>query len=117
MSFKGALFSHATSVKLYEQEVTGTDPFGRETHTAVVTTVPNVLWILSIGEAVTEELSPSGKRQAGTICIPKGDTHVWTDRKVEIDGELFHTYGEVERGMDDLLPLSWNGKIKVERYD
>lgn len=102
---------------LYDKVQTGVDPFGREVYEDVAETVSNVL----IGEPTTEdivnELNLTGKRLAYTLAIPKGDAHVWTDRKVEFFGEAFHTFGEPTQGIDHLIPLCWNKKVKVERYE
>ena len=48
---------------------------------------------------------------------PKGDDHVWTDRTVEFFGETFRTIGNPTQGIDELIPLDWNKKVKVERYE
>ena len=57
-----------------------------------------------------------GKRLAYVLGIPKGDSNTWTDTEVEFFGEKFKTYGEPTQGIDHLIPLSWNKKVKVERY-
>ena len=105
------------TVTLYEPTVTGTDPFNRPIETITPTTVDNVL----IGEPTTSdivnELSLSGKRLAYTLAIPKGDEHVWEDRVVEFWGERFRTIGKPTQGIESLIPLDWNKKVKVERYE
>lgn len=104
------------SIILYNKTQSGTDDFNRPVYTETAVTVDNVL----IGEPSTEdvvaELNLSGKRLAYTLAIPKGDTHTWTDRTVEFFGEKFRTIGEPTQGIDHLIPLSWNKKVKVERY-
>ena len=96
---------------------TGVDAFNRPVYEDVATTVDNVL----IGEPTTEdvinELNLTGKHLAYTLAIPKGDAHEWNDRKVEFFGEVFRTYGEPTQGIEHLIPLSWNKKVKVERYE
>ncbi len=104
------------SIILYDRIVTGTDNFNRPIYTETQQVINNVL----IGEPSTEdivaELNMSGKRLAYTLAIPKGDNHIWTDRTVEFFGEKFRTIGEPTQGIDYLIPLSWNKKVKVERY-
>jgi hypothetical protein len=51
------------------------------------------------------------------LAIPKGDSHKWEDRDIEIDGKRFHTVGPVSEGIDKLIPLDWNKKIKAESYE
>lgn len=105
------------TITLYDKVQTGVDAFNRPVYEDVATTVDNVL----IGEPTTEdvinELNLTGKYLAYTLAIPKGDTHEWNDRKVEFFGEVFRTYGEPTQGIEHLIPLSWNKKVKVERYE
>ena len=104
------------TITLYNKVQTGVDAFNRPVYEDVATTVDNVL----IGEPTTEdvinELNLTGKHLAYTLAIPKGDAHEWNDRKVEFFGEVFRTYGEPTQGIEDLIPLSWNKKVRVERY-
>lgn len=105
------------TITLYDKVQTGVDAFNRPVYEDVATTVDNVL----IGEPTTEdvinELNLTGKHLAYTLAIPKGDAHEWNDRKVEFFGEVFRTYGEPTQGIEHLIPLSWNKKVKVERYE
>lgn len=105
------------TIILYDKVQTGVDAFNRPVYEDVATTIDNVL----IGEPTTEdvinELNLTGKHLAYTLAIPKGDTHEWNDRKVEFFGEVFRTYGEPTQGIEHLIPLSWNKKVKVERYE
>lgn len=105
------------TIILYNKVQTGVDAFNRPVYEDVATTVDNVL----IGEPTTEdvinELNLTGKHLAYTLAIPKGDAHEWNDRKVEFFGEVFRTYGEPTQGIEHLIPLSWNKKVKVERYE
>ena len=95
----------------------GTDDFNMPIYTETVEEVSNVL----IGEPKTEDiindLQLYGKRLAYTLAIPKGDTHNWKDTKVQFWGQTFHTYGEPTQGIEELIPLSWNKKVKAERYE
>ena len=68
-------------------------------------------------EDVCERDQPISKRIAYTLAIPKGDTHVWEDTEVEFFGRKFRTIGLPTEGIEENLPLSWNKKVKVERYE
>lgn len=104
-------------VVLYTKTQTGTDPLGAPVYTQTAETVQNVL----VGEPTTDdlinELQLYGKRLAYTLAIPKGDTHDWKDTEVEFFGRRFRTYGDVVQGVEHLVPLSWNKKVKVEAYE
>jgi hypothetical protein len=105
------------TVTLHNRVQTGTDAFNRPIYEESTTTVDNVL----IGEPNTEdivnEMNLSGKRLAYTLAIPKGDDHEWKDAVVEFFGERFRTFGAPTQGIDHLIPLRWNMKVKVERYE
>lgn len=102
---------------LYETIQSDTDPFGQPIFTETATTVSNVL----VGEPSTDdvinEMQLSGKRILYTLGIPKGDRHDWKDKKVSFFGKTFKTFGEEIQGIEELIPLEWHKKIKVELYE
>lgn len=105
------------TVILHNRVMTGRDGFNNPIYTDVVTPVDNVL----VGEPTTDEvvntLTVEGKHLAYTLAIPKGDTNHWKNATVEFFGETFRTIGEPTQGIEALIPLSWNKKVKVERYE
>ena len=103
-------------VTLYDKAQTGVDMFNRPVYQTSRTYVPNVLVTPASAEAITNELSLSGKRLAYELCIPKGDANDWEDKKVSFFGQDFRTFGPVEEWIEEMVPLSWNRKVKVERY-
>lgn len=107
---------YGVSIILYNRIQDGTDGFNRPIWVETAEEISNVL----IGEPSTQEfideLNLSGKRLAYTLAIPKGDSHVWTNRRVSFWGEDFEVIGEPTQGIDHLIPLSWNKKVKVARY-
>lgn len=105
------------SIILYNKTQVGTDAFNRPIYEDVAETVDNVLIGEPNSEDVINELNLSGKRLAYTLAIPKGDEHTWEDRVVEFWGEKFKTFGKPTRGIDHLIPLAWNTKVKLERYE
>ncbi len=104
-------------VKLHVKTQTGTDAFGAPIYEDATETVENVLIGEPQGDQIVNELQLYGKRLAYTLGIPKGDDHIWNDTEVEFFGERFRTYGDVTQGIEGLVPLSWNKKVKVERYE
>ena len=104
------------SITLYDKTQIGIDDFNRPIYEDVPRTIENVLIGEPTTDQVIDELNLSGKRLAYTLAIPKGDTHEWTDRKVEFFGDVFRTFGKPTQGIDHLIPLDWNKKVKVERY-
>lgn len=102
---------------LYEKTKTGEDAFHAPIYTETPVTVHNVL----VGEPATEDivndLQLYGRRLDYTLALPKGDAHDWHNMTVEFWGQKFRTYGDVVQGIENLIPLCWNKKVKVERYE
>ena len=102
---------------LYEKTKTGEDAFHAPIYTETPVTVHNVL----VGEPATEDivndLQLYGRRLAYTLAIPKGDAHSWEDAKVEFFGQAFRTCGGVAQGIESMIPLCWNKKVQVVRFE
>lgn len=108
---------HGIPVELINKNATSIDPFGREIVEDVIIVVENVL----VGEPSTDDINNSldlyGKKLAYTLAIPKGDTNDWEDAEVIFFGQRFRTFGNVTQGIEQNIPLAWNKKVKVERYE
>lgn len=104
------------TVDLHVKTQSGTDEFDAPVYTDQIIQVDNVLIGEPSSDDIVQDLNLYGKRLAYTLAIPKGDTNDWTDTEVEFFGETFKTYGAPTQGIDHLIPLSWNKKVKVERY-
>lgn len=104
------------TVILYERSESGKDGFNRPVYTETAVEVDNVLIGEPSSEDITSEINLSGKRLAYTLAIPKGDAHVWAGCKVSFWGETFEVIGKPTEGIEDLIPLSWNKKVKVAQY-
>ena len=107
---------HGITVRLYEKKQTGTDAFGAPVYEETPVDVQNVLVGEPTADDIVNDLQLYGKRIAYTLGIPKGDTHDWDNVAVEFFGQKFCTYGGVTQGIENLIPLAWNKKVKVERY-
>lgn len=95
-----------------------TDPFGApEIADGNWIDVDNVLYGEPTTEDITNTLNLYGKHVAYVLAIPKGDTHKWTDTLVRLPDGVYRTIGFPTHGIDELMPLAWNMKVKVERYD
>jgi len=108
---------HGISIILYEKTEAGTDPFGKPIYTEAPLVVENVLIGEPSSEDIVDALNLYGKRVAYTLGIPKGDMHTWEDSTVEFFGQRFRTIGFPTQGIEELIPLAWNKKVKVERYE
>ena len=112
---------HGVTVTLYEKTQTGTDGFGKPIYSETPVEVDDVL----IGEPSTDDITTStsmdGKEISYMLAIPKGDTHNWTDSKVEWTdayGKTFtaKTFGFPITGIEANIPLRWHKKVRCEAY-
>ena len=105
------------TVRLWTKTQTGTDGFEDPVFTETPIDVENVLVGEPSSEDVTNIINLTGKRVAYVLAIPKGDTNDWTDKKITFWGKEFRTIGEPTQGIEENIPLDWNKKVRVERYE
>lgn len=107
-----------TEVVLYNKVDTGErDKTNRPITTEKATVVSGVLIAPVSVEEVINTINLTGKKAVYQLAIPKGDSNDWENAKVRYKGKFYRTIGIPEEGMDENIPLMWNRKIKVERYE
>ena len=105
------------TVTLISKQQTGTDPFGAPIYSDVETDIENVLVAPTTSDDVVNNLSLTGRKAVYQLAIPKGDTHNWENVEVRFFGQRFRTFGIPIEGVEELIPLDWNKKVLVERYE
>jgi hypothetical protein len=105
------------TVILYEVTPVGKDPFNEPVYGEVPVEVQNVLVSPASSTDILDATNLYGKTAVYTLGIPKGDAHEWEDRKVRFFDKDWHVFGIPTEGIDDLIPLAWNKKVMVERYE
>ena len=106
------------TVTLYERTQTGVDALNHPIYTETAEAVDNVLVAPSGATEVLEQYNLDGRKSDYIMAIPKGDTHEWTaGKKVGFFGAFWRIVEIPEEGIEWLIPLSWNKKVKVERYE
>ena len=107
------------TVTLVEKTQTGTDDLNRPIYEDSYIDVDNVL----VGEPTSDEIANTmslyGKQVKYTLAIPKGDTNEWMDTEVILPSPFegkYKTIGYPTAGIEANIPLSWNKKVKLERY-
>lgn len=108
---------HGITITLYNKEETGKDAFNIPVYRETPEEVENVIVGQPTSQEIIDTLNLTGKKAVYALGIPKGDTHTWTDRKVSFFGQTFRTIAMPVEGIEDLVPLDWNGKIMVEKYE
>lgn len=105
------------TVTLITRTQDGTDPMGAQIYKESTKAVDNVLVAPTSSDDVVNQLSLTGRKAVYTLAIPKGDTNVWENQIVEFFGERWRVFGIPTQGIEELIPLSWNKKVMVERYE
>lgn len=110
------------TVTLYEEAVTGQDPFGVDIIEETPVEVKNVL----IGEPSTDDITSSTQLYGGHVIrymmgIPKGDQHNWEDRKVSWTDaygteHTVRTFGAPITGIEANIPTPWHMKVRCEDF-
>lgn len=105
------------AVTLISKQQTGIDPFDKPIFENVEISVENVLVSPTKSEEVLNQQNLTGRTAVYTLAIPKGDTNVWENQEVRFFGERWRVFGIPLQGIEDLMPLDWNKKVMVERYE
>ena len=106
------------TITLYEQTQTGTDALNAPIYTEEPVSVYNVLVAPMSTEEVLQTYTLTGRKAVYQMGIPKGDTHEWTaGKRVSFFGEDWRIIGLPEEGIEANIPLLWNKKVRVERYE
>ena len=93
------------------------DPFGHPVYEEKEIQVDNVLVAPVSTDDIVNSLELEGKKAVYILGIPKGDTNNWENREIKFFGQRFKSFGKVTQGIDHLIPLDWNKKVKVEAYE
>lgn len=106
------------TVTLYDRTETGRDELNHPIYEETPVTVENVLIAPAASMEVLEPTNLEGRRGDYTLAIPKGDTNDWaTGKKVAFFDREWRIIEMPEEGIEWLIPLSWNKKVRVERYE
>lgn len=105
------------TITLYEAVEAGKNAFNETTYRETPVEVDNVLIAPASESEILDAVNLYGRKAVYTLGIPKGDTHDWENRKVEFFGETWRVFGIPSEGLEHLIPLDWNKKVMVERYE
>lgn len=106
------------TVTLYNLAQTGRDPLNKPIYNEVPEEVDNVLVAPVSSTEQLETFSLTGRKAVYQLGIPKGDTHQWkAGNRVRFFGADWRIIGIPAEGIEDMIPLSWNKKVQVEKYE
>lgn len=105
------------TVTLVDRIEVDKDPFGHPVYKDIEIQVDNVLVAPVSSGDIVNSLELEGKKAVYILGIPKGDTNDWENKEIRFFGQRFKSFGKVTQGIDHLIPLDWNKKVKVEAYE
>lgn len=105
------------TVTLISNKEVGRDPFDNPIFEDVEIEVDNVLVKPTSTEDIVNTKDLTGRTAVYTLAIPKGDSNTWENQEVRFFGERWRVFGIPLQGIEDLIPLDWNKKVMVERYE
>jgi len=105
------------TITLINKVQTGTDPFDNPIYEDVEIEVDNVLVSPTSTDDVVNTMDLTGRKAVYTLAIPKGDTNDWENQEVRFFDKRWRVIGMPLQGIDELIPLDWNKKVMVERYE
>lgn len=111
-----AMMLKGITVTLYEKTENGRDSTNRTIYRETPTEVSNVLVAPSTETEVLDSLNLTGRKAIYTLGIPKGDQHDWENVRVDFFGRKWKTIGMPVEGIEAMIPLDWNKKVRVEAY-
>lgn len=102
------------TVTLIQMVQTGVNALNEAVYSPQAVDVENVLVAPATEQEILDTINLTGRRAVYTLGIPKGDTHDWANQRVRFFGNEWRTIGEPIEGIEELIPLSWNKKVRVE---
>lgn len=105
------------TITLINNKEIGRDPFDNPIFEDVEIEVDNVLVKPTTTEDIVNTKDLTGRTAIYTLAIPKGDTNTWENQEVRFFGERWRVFGIPLQGIEELIPLDWNKKVMVEKYD
>ena len=106
------------TVTLYEKVKIGVDGLNHPIYNEVPVNVSDILIAPASSVEVLSQNDLDGAHVEYQLAIPKKDTHNWSaGSRVDFFGEKFRTVGIPTKGIDENIPLMWNMKVMVERYE
>lgn len=105
------------TITLINKREIGRDAFNHPIEEEVEIPVENVLIAPASADDVSSSLNLSGRRAVYSLAIPKSDKNNWDNAEVRFFGERWQVLGIPLEGIEHLIPLDWNKKVTVARFE
>lgn len=105
------------TITIYQKQKYGKDMFGHDLYEEIEEEVDDVLVAPVASNDISVNTNTDISKTQYNLAIPKGDDHDWNNTKVKFFGKTWKTVGEPVEGIEENIPLRWNKKVVVERYE
>ncbi len=105
------------TIIIYQKQKYGKDMFGHDLYEEIQEEVDDVLVAPIASNDISVNTNTDISKTQYNLAIPKGDDHDWNNTKVKFFGKTWKTVGEPVEGIEENIPLRWNKKVVVERYE
>lgn len=105
------------TITIYQKQKYGKDMFGHDLYEEIQKEVDDVLVAPIASNDISVNTNTDISKTQYNLAIPKGDDHDWNNTKVKFFGKTWKTVGEPVEGIEENIPLRWNKKVVVERYE
>ena len=105
------------TITIYQKQKYGKDMFGHDLYEEIQEEVDDVLVAPIASNDISVNTNTDISKTQYNLAIPKGDDHDWNNTKVKFFGKTWKTVGEPVEGIEVNIPLRWNKKVVVERYE
>lgn len=105
------------TITIYQKQKYGKDMFGHDLYEEIPEEVDDVLVAPIASNDISVNTNTDISKTQYNLAIPKGDDHDWNNTKVKFFGKTWKTVGEPVEGIEENIPLRWNKKVVVERYE
>jgi hypothetical protein len=106
------------TITLWTKTETGRDVFNHPIEELTSETISDVLVAPASTEDLPANIDLETAKSLYTMALPKGDAHDWhAVDHVEFLGHSWKIIGYELEGIEDNIPLRWNRKVTVARYE
>ena len=111
------VFEMGQTITLINKKQIGIDEFNQPVYADEEIQVDNVLYTTNLTDDIISTTNLVGKKDVHLIAIPKGDTHIWENQIVIIEGKKYHIFTPCKKGIEALVPSPWNAQYLCESYE
>lgn len=103
-------------VTVYRKVETGRDALNSPIYAETTEVIHDVLVSPASENEALETVNLYGRKAIYTLALPKGTDDSLEGCCIEFFGKKWRVIGTAIKGIEAMIPLRWNAKIRVEAY-